>query len=276
MAEVEGSSPSVPIENSFENNIRDIIIKKEGTTTVSQVSILEQIKFLVNLQAIDFEVYQIQKELKEKPLLIEQLRNNFESKKSGLKSLEDKLKSMLVDRKSKEVELQAKEEQIIKANGQLSQLKTNKEYQAKLSEIESIKADKSLIEEKILIAFDEADAVNKDIQQEKDSLAEQEKKYLAQSKEVEGKIREFEDRLKVLEGKRNQVLASVDKDFLVRYERILKNKDGLAIVPIKGNACGGCYMNVPPQVINELKMHDHLIYCEMCARILYLEEDVSI
>lgn len=239
-----------------------------------QVSIKEQVKKLVELQAIDSEIYRYKVDLEEKPAYVEELRKKYEAKKAGLKSLEDKFKVIQVDRKSKELELQSKEGDIAKANAALNVLKTNKEYQAKLTEIESLKADKSIIEEKILISYDEGDNVNASIAKEKEFLAEEEKKYLSQKKEVHDIVKDLEEKVKLLQLKRNQILPDVDKSNLTRYERILENKKGLAIVPIKNNSCGGCFMNTPEQVTNEIKMHDRLILCEMCARILYLEDDL--
>lgn len=241
---------------------------------MSDVSIRTQIKKLVELQKIDFEIYNFKRELREKPDFIAQLKEKFESNKDGLKKLEEKLKALVLDRKSKELELQAKEVDIAKANTQLSSLKTNKEYQAKLLEIEHIKADKSVIEEKILILFDEIDRVNALIAQEKNKVAEEEKRFLAKKNEIDDLIKEIQDKLKGMEAKRNQIIPEINPAQLNRYERILENKDGLALVPIKNHCCGGCFMNVPEQVINEMKMHDRFISCEMCARLLYLEDDL--
>ena len=69
-------------------------------------------------------------------------------------------------------------------------------------------------------------------------------------------------------------IKDVEKDILARYEKILEKKNGLAIVPITNNVCGGCYMNVPPQTVNELRMHDKVVICELCARLLFLEGDL--
>ena len=57
-----------------------------------------------------------------------------------------------------------------------------------------------------------------------------------------------------------------------KYERIIKSKDGLAVVTIANDACQGCFRVMPPQVVNEIKMNDELVFCENCARILYIEE----
>ncbi len=238
------------------------------------VSIRDQIKRLVELQGIDVEIYAFKRELKEKPALLEDLKNKYESSKAQLKALEDKFKNILVDRKAKELELQSKDEAIAKANMALSSLKTNREYSAKLLEIEGLKADKSQVEEKILISFEETDAVTAAIEKEKKNVAEAEQIYLSNKKEIEDSIKEIEGKIADLDGKRKQIVPEVDKANLTRYERILENKGGLAIVPVRSMSCGGCYMHVPQQVLSDIKLHDRLIYCEMCARIIYLEDDL--
>ncbi len=241
---------------------------------MSEVSFREQIRKLVDLQKIDEEIYRYKKELSECPKQLQDLSVRFEEKKQKLKNLEDKTKVKQLERKEREVDLQAKEGEIAKANNHLSQLKTNKEYKAKLTEIESLKADKSLIEEKILILFEETDKIQAELAQEKNILAEQEKKYAAEKKQIEDLAKELEERIKVSENKRKQSAVGIDSAVLNRYEWILSGKDGLAMVAIKGTSCSGCYMSVPPQQVNEIKKHAELIFCEMCARILYIEEDL--
>jgi len=241
---------------------------------MTPASMRDQIIKLVELQKFDAEIYQYNKELNEGPVRLEELKSQFETKKQILKELDDKVKAKQLERKEKEVDLKAKEDEIIKANSHLSQLKTNKEYKTKLTEIENINADKSIIEEKILILFDEVDKICAQLEKEKVSLAEEEKKYNAEKKQIEDSVKELEDKVKVLENKRKQVAADIDPNSLSRYERILKGKNGLAIVKVLNGSCTGCYMNVPAQQVNEIKKHENLIYCEMCARILYIEEDL--
>ena len=70
--------------------------------------------------------------------------------------------------------------------------------------------------------------------------------------------------------RRSELAARVDPKSLSKYERLLKNKDGLAIVPISNEACQGCFRILPPQVINEIRMKEGLVVCDSCARILYI------
>ena len=238
-------------------------------------SIKNQIKKLVELQKIDVDIFSLKRELTEKPAVVEELKKEFELKKIHLKELEDKLKILQVDQKGKELELKSKEDSISKADGSLLLLKSNKEYQAKLMEIESLKADKSIIEEKILLSYDEIEDARKKIDQEKIVVAQEEKKYLDQKKQVEEFIALTEDKIKKMDILRREIIPGVNPEFLSRYERILNNRDGIAMVPVRNHSCGGCFMNVPAQVVNDIKTHERLILCEMCARILYLEEEVS-
>ena len=241
-----------------------------------QINVLEQMRKLLELQKVDAEIYELKRDLQEKPLQLEELQKNFDAQKNKVKSLEDKVRVVQLARKSKEGDLQAKEGAIIKANSQLSQIKTNKEYTAMLTEIENIKADKSIIEEQILKSYDESDAVAAELQKEKIAFGAEEKKYQAEKKVIEDAIRVCQERIKVLEAERGRNLADVNKPLLIRYEKILANKEGKALVPVvDGHSCGGCYMNVPAQVINEIKKHEEFIYCEMCARILYLKDEVA-
>ncbi len=241
---------------------------------VTSVSIKEQIKKLVELQKSDVDIYAIKRELEEKPAKIEGLKQSFEGKKATLKQLEDKLKTLQVDQKNFELDLKQKEDLIAKADQSLGLLKTNKEYQAKLYEIENFKADKSIIEERLLLMFDEVEDVRKKIEQEKALVAQEEKKYLQEKKTVDDEMEVMKDRISVLESQRNRLTPGVHPDYLKRYEKILQNKDGLAIVPIKNHACGGCFMNVTEQLVNEMKMHERIVSCDMCARLLYLEDDL--
>ena len=237
-------------------------------------SIKEQLRKLVELQKIDVDIFSFKKELNDKPVLIEELKKQFEQKKTKLKQLEDGLKILQVDQKNKEIDLKSKEDLIVKTDAQLSQLKTNKDYQTKLLEIESIKADKSIIEEKILLSYDAIDEAKKKIDQERVLVAEEEKKFLEQKRKVDDELTQVQANLQHREGDRRQILPNINPEFLARYDRILNNRDGLALVPVKNHSCGGCYMSIPDQVVNQIKMYDQIVICEMCARLLYLEDEL--
>ena len=80
--------------------------------------------------------------------------------------------------------------------------------------------------------------------------------------------------MKVKESQRARITPEVRPDYLGRYERVLKNKDGLGIVKVIDHTCGGCFMHLTEQVLNELKKYEQIITCDMCARILYLADEL--
>ena len=84
-----------------------------------------------------------------------------------------------------------------------------------------------------------------------------------------------QDQLKVKESQRTRITPEIKPDILSRYERILNNKDGLAIVMVNDkNACSGCYMHLTEQRLNEIRKYDQLVSCDMCARIVYLADEL--
>lgn len=239
-----------------------------------EVSVREQVKSLVALQAIDAQIYAFNKEKEEKPRIVQELQRKFEDEKANLNALNEQLKQLQVKRKAKELELQSKEEEIKKAETSLFAIKTNKEYQAKLKEIGGFRADKSVFEEEILKNFDQADALKTEADKEEEFLKVEEAKFILEKKQVEERLKEIAELLTNLDLKRKQMIPDIDKKILAKYEHILKNRDGLAMVSVKNETCQGCFMNVPAQVINEIKSRERVVICEVCARILYLEEDL--
>ena len=240
---------------------------------MSNVELRKQISWLVKLQAVDTQIYRLQQEQKGAPLKIKELQELFIRKKENLDSLEKKAQELLRQRKEKELECASREEQMRKMQIQLYQLKTNKEYSAKLKEIDTVKADKSVLEDAILVLMEESDKLGNEIKKEKAFLAEEEKKDNAEIQKIELRGKEIEDKLSTLKSQREQIAQQVDSKILAKYERVLANRDYLAIVRVENNACQGCFMNVPPQVINLIRMYNNLVICEVCQRILYIEEE---
>ncbi len=236
------------------------------------IDLKKQIVGLVKLQELDSEIYALGNEKAAKPQEISALLASFEAKKQGLAELEKKSLEIQKQRKEKELELATNAEAVKKLQGQLYSLKTNKEFQVMQQQIADNKADGSVIEEKILISFEESDKIKARIEEENLRLKNEEKIFSEQKKKAEARLKEIDDRLSQLDAQRKQVIPDIDPKMLREYERILHSRDGLAIVTVKNNSCGGCHMLVPPQVINLIKMYEHVITCEMCNRILYINE----
>ena len=242
---------------------------------MATIELRAQINSLVKLQGIDSEIYTLRSEKESKPQEIRTLEVSFEEKKQSLAKLEKTFLDLQKQRKDIELELASKEESIKKLQSQLYQLKTNKEYQAMLQQIADAKADASVAEDKILGLLDQADKIKNDIDSEKQRLHQEEKIVNEQKKKIEERIKEIDDRLAQLEAQRKQIMPEIDPKILTQYERILLNRDSLAIVSVRNNSCQGCNMFVPPQVINLIKMYERIITCEVCNRMLYIEDETT-
>jgi hypothetical protein len=234
-----------------------------------------QIISLIKLQKIDSEIYALKAEKESKPEQIKTLDAAFEEKKQRLASLDKKNLDLQKLKKDKELELASKEEAAKKLQSQLYQLKTNKEYQAMLQQITDAKADASVIEDKILELMDRIDNAKSEIDKEKQVLQQEEKLLNEQKNKIQNRIKEIDGRLSQLEAQQKQIMPEIDAKILPQYQRILKSRDGLAIVKVKDNSCGGCNMHVPPQVINLIKMYERIITCEVCNRMLYIDDETT-
>ena len=239
-------------------------------------TIKEQISFLVELQVVDSEIYELNREKNQTPEKIKAIEDSLEAKKSGIKEAEERLKVLQLKLKDKEVSLQQKEEHIKKLQTQLYQIKTNKEYSAMITEIEGIKADNSIEEEEIIKLMDEIDAAKRKIIEEKELFKEEDSDANKEKDKINTRLRDIDVRLSRLSTERQKIVPNVERQILARYERVLTNRDGLAMVKVEEGACGGCHMNLPPQVISDVKLREDIIVCGSCSRILYLDENAEI
>ena len=237
-------------------------------------NVKEIIRKLVAIQKIDEDLFAFRREIRQKPQELAELKARFDDKKVLFNKLELRARELELARKAKELDFKSKEQDILKADNSLMVLKSNKEYQARLFEIENMKADKAAIEDEILKLMEESEKTGKQIEAEKVVIDGEEKKYLAEKEKVDAAVAKLVQDSSGLESRRREVMVSVDKEPLMLYERIVENRDGVAIVPIVNNACGGCFMHLPDQSINKIRMYDGLMCCEICSRLQYIQEDL--
>ena len=236
------------------------------------MGIEKDIQLLIETQKLDTRIYSLKKDSEDKPRDLEKFKAEVQAKKDDLARTEEELKSIQVKRKDRELTLQKKEEDIKKYQTQLYQIKTNKEYKSLLSEIGGVKADNSVLEEEIIAILDQIDSAAKKIFDEKENLEKEGAKLREAEQRVKNEIAQINDQLAKLNEERGKIVSRVEKTILAKYEHILKNKNSLAMVPVINETCRGCHMDVPPQVINEIRMKENLIICGNCSRILYIPE----
>jgi len=239
----------------------------------NSIDVAQQTEILIRLQGIDLQIYRLKAEAEEKPKDIARLKDSLECKKADIKQAEDKLKVLQLKHKEKEVVLGSKEAEIKKLEGQLYQIKTNKEYTAMINEIGSRKADNSLLEEEIINLMDSVDHAKAVLVGEREKFGQESKKIEEQIKEVEKDISDIKSRISEFDKNRQELLPSLDSKLLTEYERILSGRNGQALAHVVNGACGGCHMQLPAQVINEIRIKQCIMRCENCQRMLYISDD---
>ena len=235
----------------------------------------EQIERLRQLQQVDSQLYQLRQQKQEKPLVLERSKQQVAAQEARVKETESRLKAFQLGQKEKEVELQSREGQIKKLQGQLFQVKTNKEYSAMQHEIETIKADNSVLEEAILKIFDEIEVAGRQRQDEQKQLAAVQETYKKEEAVIRQELAVIQQRIEQLEKERQALTPTIPAAMFDVYERILSSRKGLAMAPLalETESCGGCHRRLPPQVINQVRLKAKLTTCESCNRILYLDEN---
>lgn len=233
--------------------------------------IKEELRKLIDLQAVDCLIFDTRSMLEEFPAKISRMQESLELKKKEMQEAESELKKLQVLKNEKETDISSKEAKIKKYQSDLYGIKNNKEFQSLQQEIGSIKADISVTEDSLLELFDS-------IESAKARLEEEKKKFDAEAsvsdKEKETIRSQEKDLAAELSGhvsRRDKLAAQIDPDVLVQYRKILDKWGRTAVATVKGEFCGECNMHLRPQIINESRLGKNLVFCESCSRILYAE-----
>lgn len=232
----------------------------------------DQIETLRTLQEIDAQLYRLRAEQRQKPLALERAKQLVAEQQANAQAIEAHLKALQIEQKQKEIELATQEATTKKLQLQLFQVKTNKEYTAIQHEIDQSKADASLLEEDILKLLEVIDQTTRERQAQLAEVAKQEARWREEEAKTTQELKAIEEQLAVLEQQRQTVVPLINAGTLSVYERVLVSREGLALVPLIKESCGGCHMVQPPQVVNEVRLKARLVTCESCNRILYLDD----
>ena len=233
-----------------------------------ETNIKVEIGKLKQLQEVDTKIYSFAERQREIPRCLEELRKKLTEGKRRADNLKEEIKHLQVERQDKEVTLQSKEEKIEKLDTQLYQLKSNKEYTSLQTEISGIKADSSLVEEKILLLMDKIDEKNKELAREKILLEKEEKEVNDAEVVLNNENKSIEEELAGLKIQREEMAAQIDNTLVFEYEKIIKGRSGTGIALLNDGICQGCFMKVPPQVVNELQIGNKIVKCQNCSKIL--------
>ena len=250
--------------------------KKQETKTASLKSVEEKLKALYQLQLIDSEVDRIRTVRGELPLEIEDLQDSIEAYSKRKEKVVQEIDSENEIKTKNTNQIAESNELIKKYKKQLENIKNNREFVSLTKEIEFQTLEIELSEKKIknseanlLHHTEKLNSLNDDLNVRKDELDKK-------SGELDEIVKETEKEKDALLKKSQKAKKVIDDRLLLAYEKIRGNvKNGLAVVSVKRDACGGCFNKIPPQRQLDIKLHKKIIICEHCGRILVDEEELQ-
>ena len=230
-----------------------------------------QLPILIDLQTIDLRVLEVKDRERKLPALLQASETPFQEARAQAQALAKELETLNKDRRDRERDLETHEAHVGKLRTRLMELKTNKEYQAHLFEIEMANKKKGLIEEQILTLMERIEQNQQAVKEFENKALEAERVFTHEKARVGIMAAEFDKELGQLAQKRQQIIEGLDKKLLSRYDKLKTARKDVAIVPIRNGICAGCRLQLPPQLLAEVKRSGDLQSCSYCHRILYWE-----
>jgi len=230
---------------------------------------------LRNLQDIIFEKIGLEKNIHEIPKLLStqeelliRLKKTFIEKNQEY----EKIKAEENDLRNKLIEAESSRE---KAEKNMDVINTQREYEALDKEIRDASEKEQQYRKDLQQRERNLGELDEQIKQHTDLIENQEKELEERRKKIEDEIAEKEKQIDALRKKESKLTENLDSEMVFKFERIIKNKNGVGIVAIKGNVCMGCHMILPVQFANEVRIGEEFIFCPYCSRILFYEESTD-
>lgn len=237
--------------------------------TITDMTVEEKLKALYQLQTYLSGIDEKRALRGELPLEVQDLEDEL----AGLNTRLDNIKGEIADFKAaitqKKGEIANAQTSVERYTKQLDSVKNNREYETLSKEIEFQNLEVELCNKKI----NEAEARIRDKQQETESvnalIADREAALDEKRSELDGIMQETRDDEEKLKNKARDLEEKIDPGLLRSFKRIRKGaRNGLAISVVQRDSCGGCNNKIPPQRQLDVKMHQKIVVCEYCGRIL--------
>lgn len=177
------------------------------------------------------------------------------------------------ERHKKEKELEVDKDKVKKLETKLYDVKTNKEYQALLKEIEAVRETNDRTEEDVLVLMDKIEDLRKDLEASAAMLKKREEETQTERVQIEKAMRSTDEVIAKLTVERDNLLSVVSDNLRSIYGVLRERRGGVAVTNVKNGVCMGCHMNIPPQLFIEVTKNRQLIQCPSCNRILFFMEN---
>ena len=224
---------------------------------------------LVELQAVDTQLQDLNELLGDLPKKVDKLRQEEESLINAVDKGNNRLKEIELSLNKAEHHMAEIKQKIDKLKDQLSLVTSNKQYDALTQEIEYLKQAMNEAELEDLELEEEKETLQNDLQEKEENLETLSEDLRTRRVRLENLIAESADKKSELEKELEEKSIHIDSSALDRYVRIRDARDGLAVVTIDRNSCSGCGFVVPPQTVSVIRKKTLLYNCDVCSRFLY-------
>ena len=242
---------------------------KSKKVEIEEVSVEQKLKALYNLQQIDTQIDKIKIVRGELPLEVEDLEDDIAGLQTRIDNFKQEVESLKLTIDEKEELMKSCQSMIKKYEEQQMNVRNNREYDSLSKEIEFQKLEIQLAEKLIKESKFKIENIDTEIVDATDRLKEKNLDLDAKKAELNDIVKETEKDEKDMIKKSKENEKFIEERLLTAYKRIRENaRNGLAVVQIERDACGGCFNKIPPQHQLDIKMHKKIIVCEYCGRIL--------
>ena len=243
--------------------------KETKSSEPKELTVEQKLKALYQLQTMLSEIDKIKTLRGELPLEVQDLEDEV----AGLSTRIDKIKSDIDELKSsvaaKRIEIETAKVSVEKYKSQQDNVKNNREYDFLTKEIEFQTLEIELCEKKIKEFTAEITSKTEDVDKSSVELEERKKDLEQKKNELDEIVSETKAEEEKLREKAKVLETTIEPRLLQAFKRIRKNsRNGLGIVYVQRDACGGCFNKIPPQRQLDIRMRKKIIVCEYCGRIM--------
>ncbi len=250
-------------------------IENNKTAENKEVSVQEKLKMLYELQTVVSEIDKINTLRGELPLEVQDLEDEIVGLKTRISNYNDEIKSLNTAVNNKKGEIKESKSKIERYKEQQENVRNNREFDAISKEVEFQTLEIELSEKRIREFTLEIKNKTEQVETSGNLLKEREDDLIRKRKELEEITAETaveEDRLKA---KAAKIETLIEERLLTAFNRIRKNaRNGLSVVTVQRDACGGCFNKIPPQRQLDIASRKKIIVCEYCGRIL-VDKDIA-
>ena len=230
---------------------------------------------LRSLQEVLSQKYQVEKEIKDIPTalatkteLLNRLKQSYIRKNEDINGTKDRIKSTRIRMLDAESEREKYEQQ-------MDDIKTQREYEALDKEIKDATAKEQDLRLELQNMEKAQEDMHTELGKEELMIQKQEEELKNEQSHIKHEIREKTKVLQKLEKDEEKIIPGLDEEILFKFERIIRSKAGLGIVPVIEGVCTGCHMILTPQFVNDVRSGSDIMFCPDCSRILFFQEEAE-